>query len=236
MNVFGTVTTTSPGCTPAAMRAKRNASVPLPTPTQCDVSQKAAKAFSNCCTIGPPMKVPVLRACRNTATSSFSRTRCREIRSRNGMLSFEVICHSQGLCNMSKDSGRISGNDAVRRHVLGHHTSRTYNCIFAHRNLGEYGRAGTDRGSLLDDCPLHGPVALGLERPLSARGTGIRVVDEHHAMTDENAVFDGHAFANERVAGDLAALSYFRVLLNLDKRADFRIIADFTTVQINESR
>ena len=34
MNVFGTVTTASPAPTPAAIRANRSASVPLPTPTQ----------------------------------------------------------------------------------------------------------------------------------------------------------------------------------------------------------
>ena len=35
MNVCGTVTTTSPGFTPLAIRAKRRASVPLLTATEC---------------------------------------------------------------------------------------------------------------------------------------------------------------------------------------------------------
>ncbi len=56
MKVFGTVTTVSPLPMPAAIRAKRRASVPLPTPTQCSVPQKAANSFSKPSTSSPPMK------------------------------------------------------------------------------------------------------------------------------------------------------------------------------------
>ena len=59
------------GYTPAAINAKRNASVPLLTPTQYFVLLKAANSRSNPSTIGPPMK-PALRTPFFTTASSSS--------------------------------------------------------------------------------------------------------------------------------------------------------------------
>ncbi|OPY10207.1 MAG: hypothetical protein A4E68_00012 [Syntrophaceae bacterium PtaB.Bin095] len=56
MKVFGTVTTSSPGPMPSAMRLSQRASVPFPTPTACLQPQNAAKSFSNFATKGPPAK------------------------------------------------------------------------------------------------------------------------------------------------------------------------------------
>ena len=53
-------------------------------------------------------------------------------------------------------------------------------------------------------------------------------------MTDEDVVFDRHAFADERVAGDLAVLSDLGVLLNLDKGADLGVVADLAAVEVDE--
>jgi hypothetical protein len=72
MNVFGTVTTVSPGRTPAARSANRSASVPLPTPTASRVPVNSANSRSKPSTIGPPMNPAVRSADRNTATSSSS--------------------------------------------------------------------------------------------------------------------------------------------------------------------
>ena len=61
-----------PGLTPAAISAKRSASVPLPTPTQWLTSQNSANAFSKSCTAFPPMNAAVRSAVRKTVTSSSS--------------------------------------------------------------------------------------------------------------------------------------------------------------------
>jgi hypothetical protein len=53
-------------------------------------------------------------------------------------------------------------------------------------------------------------------------------------MTDKNIVFYMNAFADERVRRDLAVSAYDRVLLDFNKRADSRIVADFTSVKIHE--
>ena len=53
-------------------------------------------------------------------------------------------------------------------------------------------------------------------------------------MADENVVFQNHAFANKRVAGNFAAVSDFRAFLDFDKSPDFHVVADFTTVEMCE--
>ena len=70
MKVLGTVTTASPGPTPAAMRAKRRASVPEPTPMQYRLSQKAANSSSKPATWGPPMNMPAAMASVTAGTTS----------------------------------------------------------------------------------------------------------------------------------------------------------------------
>ena len=47
-------------------------------------------------------------------------------------------------------------------------------------------------------------------------------------------VFDRDAFADEGVAGDLAAAADAGVLLDLDKGADLRLVTDLAAVQIEE--
>ena len=72
MNVFGTVTTVSRGWTPAAIRANRNASVPLPTPIEWRVPQNSANSRSKLSTSDPPMNAAARNAALNTETSSSS--------------------------------------------------------------------------------------------------------------------------------------------------------------------
>ena len=89
---------------------------------------------------------------------------------------------------------------------------------------------------MLHERRLDVPVLLGLQ--LTVRGDGARVgiVDECHAVTDEDVVFDGHPFADERMAGNLAVVADLRILLDLDERADFRVVTHFTAVQVDEFR
>jgi hypothetical protein len=70
--------------------------------------------------------------------------------------------------------------------------------------------------------------------PVGGSGPRIAVVDEHHAVADEDVVLDRDAFADESVARDLAALADSCILLDFDERADLGFIADLATVQIDE--
>ena len=62
----------------------------------------------------------------------------------------------------------------------------------------------------------------------------VQVIDEGHAMTDEYVVLDSHAFTDKRVTGNLAILPNDGILLNFDKRADFSVVANLASVEIDE--
>jgi hypothetical protein len=53
-------------------------------------------------------------------------------------------------------------------------------------------------------------------------------------MPDENFLFQSNSFANESVAGDLAAIPHSRPLLNFNESANLYLVADFATIQIGE--
>ena len=67
------------------------------------------------------------------------------------------------------------------------------------------------------------------------RRPGITVVDERHIVADEHLVLDRHSFANEGVAGDLAAVANPGALLNFHKGPDLHFVANFAAVEIGET-
>src|SRR5213075_2859945 len=65
----------------------------------------------------------------------------------------------------------------------------------------------------------------------------VRVRGRDHrgdAMAHEHVILDGHALAHERMAGNLAAAPDFGPLLDLDERADLRVVPDFAPVEVGE--
>src|SRR6267143_761260 len=54
--------------------------------------------------------------------------------------------------------------------------------------------------------------------------------------SDEAVVLDGHSFADEGVAGNLAVLAEPGILLDFDEGADLGVVADFTAVEVDELR
>ena len=87
-----------------------------------------------------------------------------------------------------------------------------------------------------DERLLNLPVCLGLERPHCRRGARVSVIDEHDSMTNKDVVLYGDAFANEGVAGDLAAFPDAGVLLNFNKGANLCFRPNFASVEVNELR
>jgi hypothetical protein len=53
-------------------------------------------------------------------------------------------------------------------------------------------------------------------------------------VTDKNNILNVDAFANERVAGNLAATAYTRIFLNLHKGANFRFVANLAPIQVDK--
>ncbi len=79
---------------------------------------------------------------------------------------------------------------------------------------------------------FHHPIVLGLQRPVGVGRARIPIVDEHHAVADEDFVFDRDAGTYERVTRDFAATPDFRVALNLDERAKPRVVSNLAAVKI----
>ncbi len=73
-----------------------------------------------------------------------------------------------------------------------------------------------------------------IEAPFLGHRTGIAVVDECHAMADENAILNIDTFTDKRVTGDFAILSNSGVFLNFDEGANLCVIADFTAVEVDK--
>ncbi len=74
MNVFATVTTSSPGPTPYAFNARVSASVPFATPQACAAPHDAANSRSKAAHSSPPMNCP-LSTTRAIATFTSVRMR-----------------------------------------------------------------------------------------------------------------------------------------------------------------
>src|SRR5438094_3829168 len=95
-------------------------------------------------------------------------------------------------------------------------------------------RAGSDCGAAPDDRRNHRPVAVALQLAGGGDGSRESIVDERHAVADEDVILDLDAFADERVARNFHAPSNLRALLNLDERADAALVADLASVEIDE--
>src|SRR5262249_38389678 len=126
--------------------------------------------------------------------------------------------------------GGIPSDDRVRSHILGHHAAGTYNCVLSDGDVAENRRSGTDGSAFANPGFFNLPVRLGLQPPFARRRPGIHVVDKRYSVAHKDVVFDLDAFTNEGVARDLASAPHSGILLNFDKRCDFRFVADFAAV------
>ena len=139
------------------------------------------------------------------------------------------------LVRVGDRSRRIAGDGASGRHILVTTLPAPTIAFSPIGDATQQRRAGADRCASLDQgssdnsSPPRSEVRLGVRRPR------IAVVDESDAVSDEDAGFDGHAFADEGVARDLAALADLRALLDFDEGADLRFVADLAAVEIDES-
>src|SRR5438105_8490829 len=139
-------------------------------------------------------------------------------------------------------SGRLVAHDAGRR--AGHHGrggdisgddgTGADRRPLANGDPTQYCRVRSDRSPPAYPCRFRLPVVALLQLAGIGRRTGKTVVDEHHAVTDEDFVFYCHSLANERVGRYLAARPDFCTGLNFDKGPDHGLVADDATVEVDE--
>ena len=197
------------GRTPAAVNANRSASVPLFTPTQYFASQNSANSRSNPSTAGPPMNPAVcksrlenLHQFRLESPDGASPNRQREFfRSRVISLPLGMTLRIERNIFAGLPA-TITFGGTSRVTTLPAPTMAFSPIVTLRKNRG----AGTDRSAALHQRLFRRCQSFSVCSPPSAVvAPRIRIVDERHAMADENVVFDGHAFADESVAGNLAA-------------------------------
>src|SRR2546426_464638 len=139
-----------------------------------------------------------------------------------------------GTRSSPQHSGRVARDDGERWHVLRHDAPGPHQRALPDRQAAEDHGAAADGSAALDPRRDHGPVRVGLERPIRVRRLGIGVVDEDHVVADEALVVDDHALADERVGRDLAVLADLRVLLDLDEGPDLARVTDLAAVEVHE--
>src|SRR5262245_11072695 len=80
------------------------------------------------------------------------------------------------------------------------------------------------------------PICVSLQLTAGTGRSWIRVIDEHDTMTNEDLILDRHTFADEGMTRNLAAAADNGVLLNFNEGTNLGVIADFTSVQVDEVR
>src|SRR5688572_18089481 len=120
-------------------------------------------------------------------------------------LSLFITTSSGCGADRAQHSCRVANYNGVGRDVASDDAPGTDDRALADRHVAKHGGARSDRRALLDHGLFHFPVGGGLQLARGGGGARVRVVDEHHTVADEHLILDGHAFANEGVARDLAA-------------------------------
>ena len=142
--------------------------------------------------------------------------------------------NAAGTPCLSDDSRWNTCNDRVVWNVPGDDSAGSNERAFADRDAGDDGGVAADRCCALHAGDFNLPVGLSLKAAVGIGRARMAVVGEHDAMTDEDFVFDDHAFTDESVRRDLATRTDRGVLLDLDKGSDLRVAADRATVQIHQ--
>src|SRR6516225_2304596 len=130
---------------------------------------------------------------------------------------------------------RIAGHNRIGGHIVGNDAPGAHDGVLADDQVRKNGGPGPDGSPALDHRGFHPPVLLGLQLSPRSRCPRVGVVNEGYSVTDEDVVLDGHALANEGVTRDLAAMPDGGVFLDFDKRTNLCLIANLTSIQVDES-
>ena len=87
---------------------------------------------------------------------------------------------------------------------------------------------------LFDQCRDADPIRIGLQLPAVIRGTRMEVIGESNIVADEDLIFQSHTFANKSMTRNFATIPDFDALLDFDERADFYVVSNFATIQVDK--
>ena len=117
---------------------------------------------------------------------------------------------------------------------MSHNRSSTDKRPQPDRDPRQDSRIAANTRPLLYESGNYVPVICVLQSAFVRRGCRINIVREHDTVADENFIFDNHTLTHKTVRGNLAALTYNRVLLNLNERADSRISSNHAAVKVDQ--
>src|SRR5688572_5867660 len=144
-----------------------------------------------------------------------------------------IIVHFS-FANVANHTRGNAGDDREARNVARNNRARANQRAFTDRDAREDCRAATDARASSDNRLNNFPVSLRLRRAIGVHRTRIDVVRKHHTMTDKTFILNRDAFTDETMRRDLTTFTDLRVLLYLNKRADLRVRADRTAVEIDQ--
>src|SRR5262245_28915173 len=136
--------------------------------------------------------------------------------------------------DLPQHARRVAGDDRPGGHVSGDDAAGPDDRVLADLDSAEDRRAGPDAGAAAHDRRHHGPVAVALEFAALVHGAREAIVDEHHAVSNEDVILDLDTFADEGMARNLDAAADLRALLDFDECTDARLVADLTAVHVYE--
>jgi hypothetical protein len=136
--------------------------------------------------------------------------------------------------NRTNHAGRIARHDGSGGYIFRNDTTGANDCIFTDRNATKQCGTRTDGSTSFNQRRNALPISFRLQFSLLIGRAGETVIGKHDPMTYKDLVFQGHPFTDEGVTGDFTTVPDFCPFLNLDKGANLDIVADFTSVQIDE--
>ena len=135
----------------------------------------------------------------------------------------------------SQDARWVARYNGIIRDVLRYDAARPHGGSLSDDHATQDRGSGANGGSPFYGCGDAGPISLCLSRAIAIRGTREAVIDEGHAMTDENLVFEGDSLAKKAVAGNFTTVAHANTSLDLHKGADLHVVPDLAAIQVGES-
>src|SRR5260370_37170029 len=98
---------------------------------------------------------------------------------------------------------RISGYNRVRGHILCHDAARADDGVLSDDHLGENRTPRADGGAFFHEGLLDLPILFALQLAVGCSCPRVGIVNESHAVAEEDTLLDNHAFTHKAMTGEL---------------------------------
>ena len=134
------------------------------------------------------------------------------------------------IARKTAKASRVSQHDSTLWYVAGDDCPRPDNCHAADPDSRKHHRAPSDRRAIFNDALAGHPVVVLLGRPVRVDGSGVLVVQKHHARAEKDAVFEVESVEDGNEVLQLAVRAYVYVVVDVSALADDASLADDSTL------